>query len=126
LRPLYYPETDLFLVLLSVVDINSVHHITEKWIPEISHHVKNPNFIFVGNKIDLLENEEEMKKRREEGFNDEEMKSSIKNLRGKYPDIPYIETSCMTKINMEEVMISGFREIFKEKSIPKKDGCFIN
>jgi Ras-related C3 botulinum toxin substrate 1 len=128
LRPLTYPQTDLFVILFSLVNINSIHHITEKWIPEITQHVKNPKFIFVANKLDLLENEEEMKKLKEKGFNEQEMRNCIQELRDKYPETPYIETSCLTKVNLEEVMILGVREVSKEtiKPDPKKDGCSIN
>ena len=35
LRPLVYPNTDVFLVCFSVVIPSSFHNIREKWIPEI-------------------------------------------------------------------------------------------
>jgi hypothetical protein len=75
-----------------------------------------------------LENEEEMKKLKEKGFNEQEMRNCIQELRDKYPETPYIETSCLTKVNLEEVMILGVREVSKEtiKPDPKKDGCSIN
>jgi GTPase SAR1 family protein len=130
LRPLSYPQTDLFVILFSIVDPNSIYNITEKWIPEISHHISNPKFIFVANKVDLLENEEEMKKLKEKGFIEEEMRKCIQELRGKYPETPYIETSCLTKVNLEEAMVLGVREVSKEKNLKyspgKKDACFIN
>jgi Ras-related C3 botulinum toxin substrate 1 len=128
LRPLSYPQTDLFVILFSMVNINSILHVTEKWIPEISHHVKNQKFLFVANKLDLLENEEEMKKLADKGIHEEEIRNCIRELRDKYPETPYIETSCLTKINLEEAMVLGVREILKEKTQPdsKKDGCIIN
>jgi GTPase Era involved in 16S rRNA processing len=114
------------VILFSVVDGKSIHHITEKWIPEIFKEVENPKFIFIANKIDLLENEGEMKKLKEKGFTDEEMKSCIQYLRDKYPETPFLEISCLNKINLEEAMILGYREVLKEKQTTKKDGCFIN
>jgi GTPase SAR1 family protein len=128
LRPLTYPETDLFVILFSMVNINSIVHVTEKWIPEISHHISDPKFIFVANKVDLLENEEEMKKLKEKGFDEQEMRKCIQGLREKYPKTPYIETSCLMKINLQESMILGVKELFHEekKQSSKKDGCLIN
>ena len=38
LRPLSYPQTDVFLVCFSVVKPDSFENVKEKWIPEIRHH----------------------------------------------------------------------------------------
>jgi small GTP-binding protein len=127
IRPLCYPQTDVFLILFSLVDVKSVNNITEKWIPEIFKNVGCVKFIFVGNKSDLLENEAEMRKIRENGFDLEEMKNCIHHLKEKYPNTPYIETSCLTQTNLEEALILGYREALKGNEIQKKkDGCIIH
>eukprot|EP01124_Arcella_intermedia_P037307 TRINITY_DN9959_c0_g3_i1.p1 TRINITY_DN9959_c0_g3~~TRINITY_DN9959_c0_g3_i1.p1 ORF type:complete len:193 (-),score=43.16 TRINITY_DN9959_c0_g3_i1:64-642(-) len=56
LRPLSYPETNIFLVLFSVISQNSFDEISSKWIPEIRHHCPDTPFILVGTKTDLREN----------------------------------------------------------------------
>jgi len=38
LRPLSYPQTDVFLVCFSVVSPSSFENVKEKWVPEITHH----------------------------------------------------------------------------------------
>ncbi len=38
LRPLPYPQRNVFLVCFSVVDPTSFKNIKEKWVPEILHH----------------------------------------------------------------------------------------
>ena len=53
LRPLSYPQTDVFLVCYSVVSPSSYESIKEKWLPEISYHRKGTPFVLVGTKIDL-------------------------------------------------------------------------
>lgn len=53
LRPLSYPQTDVFLVMFSVVGPASFYNVSGKWIPEITHHCPNTPFIIVGTKIDL-------------------------------------------------------------------------
>eukprot|EP00731_Ephydatia_muelleri_P022488 Em0015g71a len=53
LRPLSYPQTDVFLACFSVVSPKSYDHILCKWYPEISHHCPNVPVILVGNKVDL-------------------------------------------------------------------------
>lgn len=55
LRPLSYPQTDVFLLCFSVVNPTSFENITHKWYPEVSHHCPGVPIILVGNKIDLRE-----------------------------------------------------------------------
>merc|ERR1711936_1073435 len=53
LRPLSYPQTDVFLVCFSVVSPSSFENVKEKWVPEITHHCPRTPFLLVGTKIDL-------------------------------------------------------------------------
>ena len=48
LRPLSYPQTDVFLVCLSVVSPSSFENVREKWVPEITHHCPKTPFLIVG------------------------------------------------------------------------------
>jgi len=41
LRPLSYPQTDIFLICFSVVSPPSFENARAKWNPEISHHCPN-------------------------------------------------------------------------------------
>ncbi|KAH3760863.1 Rac GTPase protein [Pelomyxa schiedti] len=53
LRPLSYPQTDLFLVCFSIMSPSSLENVRSKWFPEISHHCPTTPFIIVGTKRDL-------------------------------------------------------------------------
>jgi len=53
LRPLSYPNTDVFLVCFSVISETSLQNISNKWLPEIKHHCPNTPIILVGTKADL-------------------------------------------------------------------------
>jgi small GTP-binding protein len=44
LRPLSYPQTNVFLVCFSIIDRKSFDNVSIKWVPEITQHVK---FIFL-------------------------------------------------------------------------------
>lgn len=57
LRPLSYPQTDVFLVCFSTADPNSFHNIRSKWYPEIYHHAPGVPIVLVGTKTDLREEE---------------------------------------------------------------------
>jgi Ras-related C3 botulinum toxin substrate 1 len=48
LRPLSYPQTDVFLLCFSVVAPSSFNNVTTKWYPEIKHHNDTAPIILVG------------------------------------------------------------------------------
>lgn len=53
LRPLSYPQTDVFLACFSIISPISFEHIEHKWHPEIIHHCPGIPILLVGNKTDL-------------------------------------------------------------------------
>lgn len=53
LRPLSYPQTDIFIVCYSISDPKSLKNVKNKWIPEIETHCPNTPFILAGLKSDL-------------------------------------------------------------------------
>lgn len=60
LRPLSYPQTDVFLICFSLVLPTSFEHVKQKWYPEISHHCPGVPIILVGNKMDLRDELEDL------------------------------------------------------------------
>lgn len=52
LRPLSYPQTDVFLLCFAVSSPSSYENIRNKWYPEIKHHAPGVPFILVGTKTD--------------------------------------------------------------------------
>ena|SRR3990167_4269536 len=53
LRPLSYPQTDVFIITFSCVSPASYEHARVKWFPEISHYCPNTPFFIVATKLDL-------------------------------------------------------------------------
>uniref|UniRef100_A0A6B2LJJ7 Uncharacterized protein n=1 Tax=Arcella intermedia TaxID=1963864 RepID=A0A6B2LJJ7_9EUKA len=53
LRPLAYPQTDVFLCVFSVVHPSSYNHILTKWVPELSHLFLPAPMVLVGTQVDL-------------------------------------------------------------------------
>ncbi|KAF9923867.1 GTP-binding protein Rho1, partial [Mortierella alpina] len=53
LRPLSYPESDVVLMCFAVDTPQSLHNLTEKWHPELSHFLESVPKIVVGLKADL-------------------------------------------------------------------------
>ena len=53
LRPLSYPQTDVFLVAFSLISRASFENVKAKWYPELKHHCPGVPMILVGTKLDL-------------------------------------------------------------------------
>ena len=65
LRPLSYPQTDIFLICFSVVSPTSFENVRAKWYPEVSHHCPSTPIILVGTKLDLRDDKDTLEKLRE-------------------------------------------------------------
>lgn len=62
LRPLSYPQTDVFLICFSVMSPASFENVKEKWLPEVHHHCPGVPCIIVGTQIDLRDDPALMEK----------------------------------------------------------------
>ncbi|ESO93584.1 hypothetical protein LOTGIDRAFT_119223 [Lottia gigantea] len=54
LRPLSYPDTDIFLLCYSVDNADSLENIKEKWIPEVDHYCPGVPKIMIACKAGML------------------------------------------------------------------------
>ena len=53
LRPLSYPETDVFVVCFDVASRSSFQSVSEIWVPEVRHFVPEAVVLLLGTKTDL-------------------------------------------------------------------------
>ncbi|KAJ7809248.1 small GTPase Cdc42 [Mycena olivaceomarginata] len=59
LRPLSYPQTDVFLVCFSVGNPASLANVKDKWFPEARHYVQQVPCVVAATQIDLRDADEE-------------------------------------------------------------------
>jgi len=57
LRPLSYPQTDVFVAVFSIISPTSFRNVKTKWIPELKHYMPNVPIVLVGAKADMRGNE---------------------------------------------------------------------
>lgn len=101
LRPLSYPQTDIFLVCYNVVGLASEANVSTKWIPELQHHAPGVPFILVGTKIDLRENPQDISPQ-DKGklpFKKEHGVAKARRLGA----VCYMECSALTQKGLKEV-----------------------
>ena len=99
IRPLSYPETDIFLVCFSVVRPSSYYNAKDKWIPEIRHHMPNCQFIVVGTQMDLRADEKtliQLKKNMEVPVTKEQGERLAREEKG---GVKYLECSAFTQVS---------------------------
>ena len=56
LRPLSYPQTDVFLIFFSLINRTSFENVARKWLPEVRQHCPDARVVLVGTKRDLRGN----------------------------------------------------------------------
>uniref|UniRef100_A0AAQ6IKQ7 Cell division control protein 42 homolog n=1 Tax=Anabas testudineus TaxID=64144 RepID=A0AAQ6IKQ7_ANATE len=97
LRPLSYPQTDVFLVCFSVVSPSSFENVKEKWVPEISHHCPRTPFLLVGTQVDLREDSntiEKLAKNKQRPLYPESGEKLVRELKA----VKYVECSALTQV----------------------------
>jgi len=120
LRPLSYPQTDVFLVCFSVISRSSFENVKTKWIPEIKHHVPESPFLLVGTKMDLR-NDQEVLKKVSQPITQEEGAALAKELGARN----YVECSALTQDGLKNVFDEAIRAALNKTDNKKKKGCLI-
>jgi Ras-related C3 botulinum toxin substrate 1 len=123
LRPLSYPQTDVFLICFSIVSPPSFDNVKAKWHPEIDHHAPNIPIILVGTKLDLREDGatlESLRSKRMEPVSYEQALVCAKEIRA----YKYLECSALTQRNLKSVFDEAIRAVLNPRpqasSKPKK------
>merc|ERR1712179_178875 len=133
LRPLSYPQTDVFLVCFAITSPTSFDNVTSKWIPEVTHHCPDTPIILVGTKADMREDPGEIQKLRDknqEMVTVQEANNLVKTLQSKKPAIhiqKYLECSALSQKGLKSVFDEAIRIaiIGPETKSPKKRTCKI-
>lgn len=123
LRPLSYPDTDVFLICFSLVSPNSFANVADKWYPEISHHAPGVPKILVGTKLDLRENPAEMERLRERRQSPVTLQQG-EAMKKKINAVCYKECSALTQNGLKDIFDEAIKVVlFPETNKTKKKGC---
>lgn len=102
LRPLSYPQTDIFLICFSIISPSSFHNVSSKWFPEIQHHCPGTPILLVGTKSDLRNDTGMTNSLKSRGFqmiSQEQAWSLAKEIKA----AAYHECSALTQENLKAV-----------------------
>ncbi|RDD44189.1 Cell division control protein 42-like protein [Trichoplax sp. H2] len=135
LRPLSYPQTDVFLVCFSVVNPSSFENVKEKaciiiqynnleWVPEISHHCPKTPFLLVGTQIDLrddLATIEKLNKNKLKPITSDATERLSKELKA----VKYVECSALTQKGLKNVFDEAILAALEPPEEKKKKKCVL-
>jgi cell division control protein 42 len=117
LRPLSYPQTDVFLVCFSVTSPASFENVKEKWFPEVHHHCPGVPCLIVGTQIDLRDDSqviEKLARQKQRPVANEQGERLARELGA----VKYVECSALTQ--------KGLKNVFDEVSVTRFRWCFFD
>jgi len=124
LRPLSYPQTDVFLVCFSVTSYASFENVSEKWIPEVKHHCPGVPIILVGTQEDLRDDptvKEKLRRMKQEPISQLEGERKAKEL----GCVKYVECSALTQKGLKNVFDEAIVAALEPPVDKKKRGCLV-
>ncbi|MFH4976483.1 hypothetical protein AB6A40_003192 [Gnathostoma spinigerum] len=122
LRPLSYPQTDVFVLCFSIVAPVSFDNVTTKWIPEIRHNCPDAPILLIGTKLDLRDDPETLR------ILGTENKQPISRSQGqkvakRIKAVKYLECSALTQQGLKAVFEEAVRAVLAPKPTRKKRNC---
>ncbi|XP_019206417.1 cell division control protein 42 homolog isoform X2 [Oreochromis niloticus] len=124
LRPLSYPQTDVFLVCFSVVSLSSFKNVTEKWVPEISHHCPATPFLLVGTQVHLRDDSDTLKKLAQSKQQAVTFTSGEKLAR-ELKAVKYVECSAETEEGLKNVFDEAILAALEPPDTKPKKHCIL-
>jgi len=121
LRPLSYPQTDVFLTCFSIISPSSFENVSAKWYPEISHHCPHTPMILVGTKLDLRDDRETIDRLRDKNMTPityEQGMAKAKEINA----VKYMECSALTQKGLKNVFDEAIRVVIAPQPKKKKKG----
>jgi len=124
LRPLSYPQTDVFLICFSIISPPSFENVTAKWFPEVSHYCAKVPIVLVGTKLDLRDDKDTIEKLRQKHqrgpISLEEGQAKAKEIQA----YKYLECSALTQKGLKQVFDEAIRAVLNPpvKQKEKKGG----
>ena len=116
LRPLSYPQTDVFLVCFSVTSPASFENVREKWFPEVHHHCPGVPCLIVGTQVDLRTDDQvvaKLAKQKMAPVRKEDGEKMARDLGA----VKYVECSALTQYKLKDV----FDEVSSPHPLPTDD-----
>uniref|UniRef100_A0A6B2LK50 Uncharacterized protein n=1 Tax=Arcella intermedia TaxID=1963864 RepID=A0A6B2LK50_9EUKA len=127
LRPLSYPQTDVVLIVYSVIDPRSFSNAYGKWTHEINMYLPGVHRLLVGSKIDLRDDLKTLKLLDSQGLRPLTYEDGLE-MASKVHVAKYVECSALTAVGLKEVFDEAIRVVLFPKGTPtpeRSPSCLI-
>ena len=124
LRPLSYPQTDVFLIAFSIISPSSFDNVKSKWYPEIQHHAPGVPIILVGTKSDLRNDSAMQQTLSSKGLamvSNEAAQARQKEIGA----VSYMECSALTQDGLKTVFDEAIRAALRPKPNQNAGCCTV-
>jgi cell division control protein 42 len=124
LRPLSYPQTDVFLVCFSVASPASFENVREKWLPEVHHHCPGVPCLIVGTQMDLRDEEAvitKLARQKQRPISTDNGERLSRELGA----VKYVECSALTQKGLKNVFDEAIVAALEPQVVRKKTKCLI-
>jgi len=121
LRPLSYPQTDVFLVAFSIIEPYSFENVKSKWWPEIQQHEPTVPIILCGTKSDLRNDQLIIQSLATKGMSivkPEEAQARAEEIGA----VKYMECSALTQEGLKNVFDEAIQAALDSKA-PSGEKC---
>merc|ERR1719233_464906 len=108
LRPIAYPQTDIFLLCFRINNKVSYENVRNVWVPEIRHHCPKVPYMIVGTMADLR-SEEKMDKQPNSGQASMVSSEEGTKLAEQVGAVHYMECSAFTQVGLKQVFEKAIR-----------------
>jgi len=122
LRPLSYPQTDVFVICFSLVSHASFENVEHKWSPEIKQHAPGIPIILVGTKLDLREDKDTIEALRSKNLQYVNTVEGL-NMAQTIGAFKYIECSALTQEGLKSVFDLAIKATQFKPGSKKKKSC---
>lgn len=128
LRPLSYPQTDVFLICFSIISPASFENVKSKWYPEVLHHAPGTPSLLVGTKSDLRNDTAAQQALTAKGLSIVTA-AQAEGMRQNIGAIKYLECSALTQEGLKAVFDEAIRAALQKNNPSSKakkgNGCVI-
>jgi len=124
LRPLSYPQTDVFLVCFSVTSPASFENVREKWLPEVHHHCPGVPCLIVGTQVDLRDEAavvEKLQKQKQRPITYDNGERLCREQNA----VKYVECSALTQKGLKNGFDEAIVAALEPQVVKRKSKCLI-
>ncbi|XP_063660969.1 ras-related C3 botulinum toxin substrate 1-like [Pan troglodytes] len=119
LRPLSYPQADVFLICFSLVSPASFENVLAKWYPEVQHHCPNTPIILVGTKLDLRDDKDRIQKLKEKKLTPITYPQGLAMAK-EMGAVKYLECLALTQRGLKTVFDEAIRAVLCPPPVKKR------